>query len=81
MRGRHHRSPYSASGQELFDAAIIGFQPDSFQAVSGQDNATFAQSQSNAFNGVAVGRRAGTLTLQCTVRSVTSPPFTLNVVS
>lgn len=73
-------SPFSASGQELFDSAIIGFAPDSFQAVSGQDNATFQQSQQNAFNGEALGKRAGTLTLACTVKGVTSQPYSLTVV-
>lgn len=73
-------SPYNANNEELFDLTIIGAAPTSFAAVSGQDSATFVQSGANPYNGEAVGRRAGTLTLQCTVKSVTSPAFTLTVV-
>lgn len=73
-------SPYNSQNEELFDLAIIGPAPTSFAAVSGQDNATFTQSGSNPYNGEAVGRRAGTLTLSCTVKSVTSQPYTLTVV-
>ena len=73
-------SPFSASGQEIFDPAIIGAAPDSFQAVSGQDNATFIQRQSNAFNADARGVKVGPLVVQCIVRGVASAPFTLSVV-
>lgn len=74
-------SPYNANNQELFDLTIIGAAPTSFAAVSGQDNASFQQSGANPYNGEAVGRRAGTLTLSCTVKGVTSQPFLLSVVN
>ena len=73
-------SPFSASGTELFDPAIIGPAPDSFAPVSGQDNGAFVQRQSNGFNADVRGLKAGPLVAQCIVRGVASAPFTLTVV-
>lgn len=73
-------SPFSASGQEIFDPAIIGPAPDTFAVVSGQDNASCTQRQSNGFNMDCRGLKVGAAVVQCTVRGVTSQPFTLRVV-
>ena len=73
-------SPYSASGQELFDVAIIGVAPESFEAISGGSVVQVGPHGSNPFNLDTLGLKAGSASFQCRVRGVTSPPFTLSVV-
>lgn len=73
-------SPYSASGQELFDLAIIGAAPEKFDATSGGSLVQITPHASNGYNLDVKGLAKGAVAFTCTVKGVTSPTFTLNVI-
>lgn len=71
-------NPRGQDGKVIFNEAVTG--PASFRQIGGTGAGEFAVSESNSFNGTVVGKASGVVVLQCTVKGVTSDPWSMEVV-